>query len=126
MMDEKALTMRLPTRGRRGWTISYSPFTLAAFVAVFGLAFIIPLGSKGALLFLMGGMAMAALRPGETLAALRREWLLVLLALWCVMSFAWSDYPSITLRHGIQLVLTVGIAVAIAYRLAPLAFVKVL
>lgn len=126
MMDEKALTTRLPTRGRRGWTISYSPFTLAAFVAVFGLAFIIPLGSKGALLFLMGGMAMAALRPGETLAALRREWLLVLLALWCVMSFAWSDYPSITLRHGIQLVLTVGIAVAIAYRLAPLAFVKVL
>lgn len=126
MMDGKAFTTRLPTRGRRGWTISYSPFTLAAFVAVFGLAFIIPLGSKGALLFLMGGMAMAALRPGETLAALRREWLLVLLALWCVMSFAWSDYPSITLRHGIQLVLTVGIAVAIAYRLAPLAFVKVL
>lgn len=126
MMDEKALTTRRPTRGRRGWTISYSHFALAAFVAVFGLAFIIPLGSKGALLFLMGGMAIAAVRPGETLAALRREWLLVLLALWCVMSFAWSDYPSITLRHGIQLVLTVGIAIAIAYRLAPLAFVKVL
>lgn len=113
-------------RGRRGWTISYSPLVLAAFFAVSGLAFITPLGSKGALLFLMAGMALAAFRPGDTLAALRREWLLVLLALWCVMSFAWSAYPPITLRHGIQLVLTVVIAVAVAYRLAPLAFIKIL
>lgn len=111
---------------RRGWTISYSPDALAAFLAIFGLAFITLLESKGALLFLMAGMAMAAIRPGETLAALRREWLLVLLALWCVISFGWSDYPSITVRHGIQLVLTVIIGVVIAYRLTPVAFVKIL
>lgn len=131
-MERRALATRLAARGqgssggRCSWTISYSPLVLAAFFAVSGLAFITSLGSKGALLFLVAGMAVAAFRPGETLAALQREWLLVLLALWCLMSFAWSDYPSLTLRHGIQLVLTLGIAIAMAYRLAPLAFVKVL
>ena len=111
---------------RKGWTISYSPDVLAKFAAIFGLAFIPVLGSLGALLFLMGGMALVLSRPGETLAALRREWMVVLMALWCLMSFAWSDYASITLRHGIQLVLTVAIAVAMAYRLAPMTFVKIL
>ena len=113
-------------RARRGWTFSYSPVALAAFLAIFGLAFITPLGSLGALLFLVAGLGVAAIRPGEMLAALQREWLLVLLALWCVMSFAWSDYPSLTLRHGIQLGLTVVIAIAIGYRVAPLTFIKIL
>lgn len=119
------LPRRLPRPApRRGLTISYSPDVLLTFVAFFGLAFVPMLGSKGALLFLMAGMVLALSRPGETLASLRREWLLVLVAIWCVMSFAWSDYTSLTLRHGIQLCLTVAIAVVIGYRIAPLALVK--
>ncbi|ODT57564.1 MAG: hypothetical protein ABS73_16195 [Paracoccus sp. SCN 68-21] len=106
-------------------TLSYSPNAIIGFMAIFALTFVTPLGSKGALLFLMAGMALVAFRPGEVLAALRREWLIVLVALWCVMSFAWSDYTSLTLRHGIQLFLTVMIAVAIGYRLAPMTFVKI-
>ena len=108
-------------RGR----LSYSPNAIAAFAAIFALTFVTPLGSKGALLFLMAGMALVAVRPGETLAALRSEWPIVLVTLWCVMSFAWSDYTSLTLRHGIQLFLTVTIAIAIGYRLAPMTFVKI-
>ena len=111
---------------RKGWTIRYSPDVLASFVAIFGLAFIPVLGSLGALLFLMGGMALLLSRPGETLAALRREWMVALMALWCLMSFAWSDYTSLTLRYGIQLCLTAAIAVVMAWRLAPLTFVKIL
>lgn len=111
---------------RKGWTIRYSPDVLASFVAIFGLAFIPVLGSLGALLFLMGGMALVLSRPGETLAALRREWMVALMALWCLMSFAWSDYTSLTLRYGIQLCLTAAIAVVMAWRLAPLTFVKIL
>lgn len=111
---------------RKGWTISYSPDVLAAFIAIFGLAFIPVLGSLGALLFLMGGMALVLSRPGETLAALRREWMVVLMALWCLMSFAWSDYASLTLRYGIQLCLTAAIAVVMAYRIAPMTFVKII
>ena len=113
------MTARRPARQQRRRVLSYSPNAIAAFIAIFGLTFITPLGSKGALLFLLGGMALVATRPGEVLASLRREWPIVLVALWCVMSFAWSDYTSLTLRYGIQLVLTVTIAVAIGYRLAP-------
>lgn len=109
-----------------GLTISYSPVAVAAFLALFGLCFIVPLGSKGALLFLAAGMAVALSRPGAMLAAMRQEWMLVLLALWCLMSFAWSDYPSLTIRYGIQFCLTVAIALALSYRLAPMTFVKVL
>lgn len=111
---------------RKGWTISYSPDVLAAFIAIFGLAFIPVLGSLGALLFLMSGMALVLRRPGETLAALRREWAIVLMALWCLMSFVWSDYASLTLRYGIQLCLTAAIAVVMAYRIAPMTFVKII
>lgn len=119
------MTARRPVRQPRRRVLSYSPNAIAAFIAIFGLTFITPLGSKGALLFLLGGMALVATRPGEVLASLRREWPIVLVALWCVMSFAWSDYTSLTLRYGIQLVLTVIIAVAIGYRLAPMTFVKI-
>jgi exopolysaccharide production protein ExoQ len=83
------------------------------------------LGSKGVLLFLMAGMFLVVGRFGEALGALRREWLIVLLTLWCVMSFGWSDYPSLTLRHGIQLFLTVMVAVVIGYRVAPMTFLKI-
>lgn len=120
-----AMAARRPVRLSRRRTLSYSPNAIAAFMAIFGLTFITPLGSKGALLFLIGGMALMAIRPGEVLAALRREWLIMLVALWCVMSFAWSDYTSLTLRYGIQLFLTAMIAVAIGYRLAPMTFVKI-
>lgn len=116
---------RRPARRPRRWTLSYSPTAIIAFVAVLALAFIVPLGSKGALLFLMAGMALVVSRPGETMAALWREWMLVLVALWCLMSFAWSDYTELTLRYGIQLFLTVTIAVAIGYRVAPMTFLKI-
>ena len=115
--------VRRPARG--GWTISYSPDVLATFLAFLGLAFITVLESKGALLFLIAGLAMVATRPGEALAALRREWMIVAVALWCLASFFWSDYPFLTLRYGIQLFLTVTIAVVISYRLAPMTFVKI-
>jgi len=121
-----SLTAKRFTRRAHLRTISYSPNALGAFIALFGLAFIPPLGSKGALLFLIAGMALGLSKPGENLAALRREWMIVLVALWCVMSFAWSDYTSLTLRYGIQLALTVVIGVVIAYRLPPMTFVKII
>lgn len=120
-----SMTPRRAARRGRYPTLSYSPDAIAAFMAVFGMTFIPLLGSKGALLFLMAGMGLVAINAGQALAALRREWMIALVALWCVMSFAWSDYASLSMRYGIQLCLTVLISVAIAYRLAPLAFVKI-
>ena len=66
-------TRRAARRGRYP-TLSYSPDAIAAFMAVFGLAFVTILGSKGALLFLLAGMALVVSRPGETLAATTMDW----------------------------------------------------
>ena len=123
---ERAGGYRSQNQAARRWTISYSPTVIATFIVVFGLAFIVPLGSKGALMFLAGGMALVLSRPGETLAVLRREWMLVLVTLWCLMSFAWSAYSGLTLRYGIQLFMTVAVSVVIGYRVAPMTFLKIL
>lgn len=125
MLSGAPTTTRPTVRQARRRLLSYSPDAITAFISIFGLTFIPLFGSKGALLFLLGGMAIVATKPGEVLASLRREWPIVLVALWCVMSFGWSDYTSLTLRYGIQLLLTVIIAVAIAYRLAPMTFIKI-
>ncbi|WP_299365152.1 O-antigen ligase family protein [uncultured Paracoccus sp.] len=106
--------------------ISYTPAAVAAFLAIMGLTFLPTLGSKGALLFLTAGLILGLTRPGEMLAMLRQEWLIMAMALWCLFSFLWSDYPAISLRHGIQLVLTVVIFIAICFRVAPLTFVKII
>lgn len=120
-----------PHRPRRpvahpGWTIPWSPEVALAFLSLFALGFQPMLGGKGVLLFLLGGAGLIALRPGAFLAALRQEWLVVLMALWCLMSFAWSDYPSLTIRHGAQLILTIAVVLAICQRLAPMTFVKIM
>lgn len=107
-------------------TLTYYPTAIGAFVVAFGLAFIPVLGAIGVLLFLIAGVLLVLSRPGYTLGALRREWLIVLVTLWCVMSFAWSEYTMLTLRYGIQLALTVMIAVVIGYRVAPLTFLKII
>lgn len=97
-----------------------------AFLALLGLAFITPLGSKGALLFLACGLGLAATSPATTIASLRDNWLAVAMALWCLVSFTWSDYPALSLRYGAQLCVTVLIASAIFVRVTPGAFVKIL
>ena len=108
-----------------GWTLSWSPTVVLAFLAMVGLVFITPLGSKGALLFLACGLTLVLTSPGATLAGLRENWLVVAMTLWCLVSFTWSDYPALSLRYGVQLCLTVMIAIAIFTRLTPMAFVKV-
>ena len=117
---------RRPTRRGHRLTLTYSPDAIAAFLAISGMTFIPLLGSKAALIFLVAGMVLVAAKAGEALASLRREWVVALVTLWCVMSFAWSDYASLTMRYGIQLGLTVLICIAISYRLAPMAFVKII
>lgn len=108
-----------------GWTLAWSPAVVLALLAMTGLAFITPLGSKGALLFLACGMTLALTSPATTLAGLRDNWLVGVMALWCLVSFTWSDYPELSVRYGVQLCLTVVIALAISTRLSPMAFVKI-
>ena len=107
------------------WVVRYSPDAILAFLALFGLAFIPLLGSKGALLFLLAGLTLVVSQPGAALAALGQSWMFALMALWCLLSFLWSDHPQLALRYGIQLCLTVLIGAVIVRRLTPTTFVKI-
>jgi exopolysaccharide production protein ExoQ len=84
------------------------------------------LGTLAALVFLACGLAQMALRPGAAVLDLvEYRWLMVLPAL-CMASVLWSEAPSTTLRAGLQLMLTFVIAVWVARRLRPGAFLSAL
>ncbi|MDB6453850.1 O-antigen ligase family protein [Falsirhodobacter sp. 20TX0035] len=110
---------------RKGLTIPWAPEVVFSFLAILGLTLVSLLGAKGVLLFLLSGMALIVTNPDGTLRGMRREWLLIVMALWCLVSLAWSDYPALSLRYGIQLGLTVMIAIAICQRITPQALIKI-
>jgi exopolysaccharide production protein ExoQ len=84
------------------------------------------LGTLAALVFLACGLAQMALRPGAAVLDLvEYRWLMVLPAL-CMASVLWSEAPSTTLRAGLQLMLTFVIAIWVARRLRPGAFLSAL
>ncbi|MEO3388972.1 O-antigen ligase family protein [Mesorhizobium sp. CAU 1741] len=73
--------------------------------------------SFSALLFLSFGavLIISALRSKSRM--LLRYWPLLLLPTYCIVSTLWSDYPAQTLRHSVQLALTLIIAMAVAIKL---------
>lgn len=118
--------LRRPRRARpRPIALPWSLDVFCASVAIFALALLPMLGSISALLFLLSGMGLIVTGPDAVYRALRREWLIVAMVTWCVISFVWSDYPSITLRHAIQLALTVLISLAIFQRIPARTFLKI-
>ena len=90
-----------------------------------GLLFVPVIGSFGALIFLASGLLLAARRPGFAIGQLLRFWPLLILPTWCLVSFAWSQFPDLSLRFGLQFAVTVAIAVIIAVTIPARQFVRV-
>ncbi len=95
-------------------------------IAVFtSLVFVAYLGRNGVLIFLLTGLVLLARRINFTFRELRDYWWLFLLPLWCIASALWSEHPDLSIRHGVQLLITFLIAVALANRLAPHVFLRI-
>ncbi|MEE2859436.1 MAG: O-antigen ligase family protein [Paracoccus sp. (in: a-proteobacteria)] len=109
--------MRRQRPARRGLQLTWSPDVLAATVAIGALALVPLLESLSALAFLAAGMWLIVTGPDRMLRVIRQEWLVVLMAVWCLSSFTWSDYPALTIRYGLQLFLTILIVIAICDRI---------
>jgi exopolysaccharide production protein ExoQ len=101
------------------------PNALLTGAALLSLLFVVWFQSLAALGFLASGLALWARQPGQAVTDLLRFWPIHLIAVWCLLSTFWSNDPAITLRLGIQLALTLVIAVAMATRLSPRTFVRV-
>lgn len=117
--------VRRPRAVRQGLTLTWSPDVLAATIAIGGLVLLPMLGSLAALAFLAAGMGLIVTGPDATFRAIRREWLVVAMTVWCLVSFTWSDYPALSIRYGLQLLLTVLIGIAICQRIPPRILIKI-
>lgn len=110
---------------RRGVLRVEASFVIAA-AAIGALVFMPLLGSLSPLVFLLAGMLLVATRIDFGLDTLLRNGLILVLPLYAVLSTFWSDYPSVSLRHSVQLLLTMAIAVLIGYRISPRQTVQIL
>ncbi len=102
------------------------PNAVLGVIAILSLQFVPMVGTLAALVFMASALVFVARRPTAIPVELLGQAGLCLLVLWCLMSVLWSDYPATSLRHGLQLALTVVFAIALAQRLSPLVLLKIL
>lgn len=103
---------------RRGAVITFNPTLLLFGGGLAALHFTFFIGTISAVAFLAACLVLLAARPSGLLQEGRDAWLVVLLALWCILSVLWSEAPSATLRFSIQLALTFAFGIAAASRLS--------
>jgi exopolysaccharide production protein ExoQ len=83
-------------------------------------------GSAAALVFLLFGGLLMMTQPLASLRAFLRYWYVLILPAYCLFSFFWSQYPSLTLRYSVQLAISMAIAIVIANRVAPVTLLRCL
>lgn len=113
-----------PDARQGGVVLTVCPNAVLVWLALVSLFLVAWLGALAALLFLMAGLTLFIRAPGETVGALVDGWWILLIPLWSTLSFIWSDHPGLSLRHGIQLGLTVAIGIAMATRVSPHTLLK--
>ncbi len=84
------------------------------------------LGPLAALTFLgCGGLLIVSNIPASV-DSLRRWWFVLLLPAFCLLTVLWSQYPSNSLRYGVQLMFTVVVAIVITGRLSTASLMRLM
>jgi exopolysaccharide production protein ExoQ len=79
---------------------------LFAAAVLLPLLFVVQLGSKGPALSFAMTVAWAAARGRQGLGGLGRQWPVLLIPAFALLSTIWSDYPGVTSKHALELCLT--------------------
>ncbi|WP_158000844.1 O-antigen ligase family protein [Pseudoalteromonas sp. TB41] len=87
--------------------------SILLFTSLMGLLFNALFGALAVLCFLISGILFCILYENKLLNLLFKNWLLLAIPLLAILSSAWSDIPPLTLRGGIQLLLTTVFAMII-------------
>ncbi|KJS40544.1 MAG: polysaccharide polymerase [Roseovarius sp. BRH_c41] len=95
-------------------------------IAVAALVLVPMLRTYGALLFLIAGVLLCARHWTRVAAVCLNYWYLLCLPAFCLMSFAWSQFPGLSFRYGLQLMVTMVIALMIVTRISPRLFGRLL
>ncbi len=104
--------------------VNLCPNTLLTLGILLSLLFVFQLKSLSVVAFLIFGLVLALRRPQSLLVETRDRLWIYSIPAWCLLTTLWSNYPDLTLRYSIQLGLTFLIAITVASRLSPRAFVK--
>ncbi|GGF19730.1 ligase [Youhaiella tibetensis] len=75
-------------------------------------------GSLAALTFMFCGMLLIVSNPARSVDSLRRWWFVLLLPAYCILTALWSQFPTNSVRYGVQLMFTAMVAVVITGRLS--------
>ena len=98
-------------------------FTFGAFAALVLNALF---GSLAALTFMgCGGLLIASNVPAS-IDSLRRWWFVLLLPAYCLLTALWSQYPSNSLRYGLQLTFTFIVAIVLTGRLSTASLMRLM
>ena len=117
---------RIRHKSTQFFAINICPNAVLSMGIFLALVFVSYLGRNGVLIFLMLGLAIQLRRIDLAWRDIRSFWWLCLLPLWAILSFLWSEHPSLSLRHGTQLLITFAIAITLANRLSPLLLMQML
>lgn len=91
---------------------------ILAAIAVFALSGVLMFGAPASGLFVAASAGLMVLTPGKSARSLLQYSPFLLLPLLALVSIAWSDAPGRTARAGLQLLVTVSAAIAIANTLS--------
>ena len=97
----------------------------AGFFMLFGV-WLGLLGPIAPLLVMASFAGLIALAPARAIQGLIRSWPLILIGCLACLSALWSTAPSISLRYGVQLLITIAAAVTLASTLTPVRIVRLL
>jgi len=112
-------------KGPHGMVLTLAPSVTLAAAAVICLVFVPQLGGLGAMGFLAFGLCLVLRKPWALVAEIRAYRLLYIIPAWCAFSVLWSAEPALTLRYSLQLGATFMVVIAMACRLSPLSFFRV-
>ena len=101
-----------------------------AYVLIFGAFAALVLnamfGSLAALTFMGCGGLLIVSNMTASVDSLRRWWVVLLLPAYCLLTALWSQYPSNSLRYGLQLAFTFAFAVVMTGRLSTAALMRLM
>lgn len=98
--------------------LTFNLATVLTFGAFAALVLNAMFGPLAALTFMVCGLLLIVSNPHQSLDSLRRWWFVLLLPAYCMLTALWSQYPSNSLRYGVQLMFTAVVAVIITGRLS--------
>lgn len=89
-----------------------------AFFSILALMLIPLVGNLGAAGFILFGLAFCIVRFPSIVSDAAKYSHLLILPVYCIVSALWSNYPDITFRYAIQLLITLSIAIIFATSLS--------